>query len=502
MTMMNRRALLSAGTAGSALALLAACGRSRAPVDMTPSKLVDTDAVGQADLIRRGEISPREAVEDALLRADRINPQINAIVTDCRDRALAQAEAGPRGPFGGVPYLIKDLLPVAGVKMMLGSRALKNFVPDTQPPLTDAIDAAGLNTFGKTATPELGFISSTEPLVTGPTRNPWNLDYIPGGSSGGAAAAVAAGIVPAAHASDGGGSIRIPASCCGLVGLKPTPGRLASMERGEDSPVRISVNGCVSRTVRDTAALFAATERTGADQEYAPIGLISDPVDRPLRIAFAPDPIVAGQVLDGEVRTAVEDTAAMLEALGHEIIPFTPDIDGEAFALAFNTLWSSAADQFVRSVMERAGIFPVGLLVEPWTLDLQRFYLALPEGSLEQAIGILKADAARYDSWFDRFDVMLTPTLCSPPARIGEQAPTLDFETLFARVNAFVGYTPVQNAAEAPAISLPLHWSASGLPIGSHLTARKGEDALLIALAYQIEQASPWIDRKPPVWAG
>lgn len=461
--------------------------------------LGDLDAVGVAARIRAGEITPAEATEAAISRAERIQPQINFMATPCYDLARARAATPLTGPLAGVPTLIKDLMPLAGVKLMFGSRAFRDNVADSQPPYVDALLAGGVVPIGKSTTPEFGYTATTEPLLTGITRNPWNLDHSSGGSSGGSGAAVAAGVVPIADASDGGGSIRIPASINGLVGLKPSRKRQQSFGRGEP-PVDIAVVGCLSHSVRDTAAWMAMSERTGADREYDPMGLVTGPSQRRLRIGVAIRDGL-GRDPDPEVRAAIEGVAELCRSLRHQVREFTmPGMDGAAFERAFTLYWASGAAETNAQIRQLHPNTPIEDLVEPLAIALEETYRAAPEGAIEQAIATLHQIDAQYASWFSDIDVMLTPVLAKPPARIGEFAPTNP--TAFERIGEYVAYTPLQNAAGAPAISLPLSWSSANLPIGSHFSAKKGDERTLLELAYELETARPWRNRRPPIWAG
>jgi amidase len=462
--------------------------------------LGDFDAVGVAALIRSGAISAREAVDAAIARAQRVNPELNFLVTDCFERARGQAASVQEGPFAGVPTLIKDLTALAGVRLTYGSRAFADFVPQTSAPYARALLASGLAPIGKSSTPEFGFTATTEPLFSGPTLNPWNPAHSCGGSSGGAAAAVAAGVTPAAHASDGGGSIRIPASTCGLVGLKPSRGRCIGA--GADSgPIDISVDGCVSRTVRDTAVWLAATEQTGAGARLSPIGVVAGPSQRRLRIGLAiPDAL--GRDPDPDVRDVIEATGLLCEGLGHRVQPIALPIDGPAFQEAFTLYWAAGAAQTAAGVRERAPGVALETLLEPLTLQLAALWQAQPRDAMERIVSVLRGSEASYDALFETIDVLLTPVLARPAPVIGEIAPTLPFEIGFARVQTYVGYTPLQNVAGSPAISLPLGMSRSGLPIGAHFAARIGAERTLLELAYELEIAAPWSARRPRIWAG
>jgi amidase len=478
-------------------ALSAACtAQSAAPSDA----LGDLDATGVAAAIRDGEITPAEALEAAIARAERVNPQLNFIATPTYEYARTRAAEQLGGPFAGVPTLIKDLMPVVGQPTKFGSRAFAENVATEQPPYMDALLAAGFVSLGKSTTPEFGLTATTEPLLGGPTRNPWNTEHSSGGSSGGAAVAVAARVVPIAHASDGGGSIRIPASCNGLVGLKPSRGRTVLGGR-PDSGIDISVNGCVSRSVRDTAAWLAATEQTGEGAAFTPVGVVTGANTRRLRIRLD-IPNALGNEPDAEVRAAIEGAAALCRELGHDVRDGRPQVDGAQFSADFVLLWAAGAAEVVQLVQSQA---PAGAqlsdLLEPLTLELAQHYQSQGRAALEAAVGRLHQVEARYAAFFSDVDVYLTPVLAKPPLLLN----TIDGAkgmAAFDTLPDYVGYTPLENVAGAPAISLPLAWSSNGLPIGAHFTAAKGQERTLLELAYELEQARPWASRKPPVNAG
>ncbi|MBL8549492.1 MAG: amidase [Hyphomonadaceae bacterium] len=457
------------------------------------------DAVGLADAIRTGRTTARAATEAAIARAERLQPQLNFIATPLYERARAQAAGAlGAGPLSGVPTLIKDVRPLRGEKLMYGSRAFATYIAPDQPPYVDALIAGGLTPIGKSTTPEYGLTCVTEPILTGATRNPWNPDYSSGGSSGGSGAAVAAGVVPVADASDGGGSIRIPASCCGLVGLKPSRGRTLPAAEKEE-PIWLTVVGCLSRTVRDTAAWFAIAERTGADQAYPPIGLVSGPSARRLRIGLV-IPDLTGRDPDPAVRRAIEGVAETCRGLGHQVRETQMTIDGAAFTQAFMLYWAAGAAEFAARVQQMHPGADLETLLEPMTLGLAQTGRRAGPGAIGNAVATLRAVERAYASMFADVDVFLTPTLAKPPARIGDYAPTDPGS--FQRLTEYAVYTPLANAAGAPSINLPLAMSPDNLPIGALFSAAKGDDRTLLELAFELEQAAPWAARKPPIWAG
>lgn len=495
MLLVQRRALLQ-GAASLSLAGCATQGRARSDA------LGDDDATAVASRIRSGEITALEATEAAIARAERLEPQINVLVTPTYDDARARARGPLSGPFAGVPTLVKDLDDVQGQPTRFGSRAFPADAPrPATAPYVAAMFATGLVSIGKSTTPEFGFTATTEPLATGPTRNPWSLDRSSGGSSGGAAAAVAARVVPVAHASDGGGSIRIPASCCGLFGLKPSRGRLVpNPSTGDPPPIDIAVDGCVSRTVRDTAAWLAATQRRDAGAPLAELPFVMHPLSRRLRIGLAIRDTL-GRDPHPEVRAAIEETAKLCQSLGHDVAEVALPFDGEKLSRAFTLYWAVGALQITEQVRAGNPGRPLDQMLEPLTLDMAELARSAPRDALRQAVADLRDVEAQHARLFTQVDVLLTPVLGAPPLRIGEIAPTLPYPVQEERLSRYVAYTPIQNVAGAPAMSVPLSWSSDGLPIGSHFAANVGQEGLLLGLAYELEEARPWRDRKPPVSA-
>lgn len=471
----------------------------------TPSDVLgDLDGIAIADHIRRKEFTPLEALDAAIARAEWTNPQLNFLVSPFYEAARVQAKAaqdGPGKPFFGVPMLVKDMEDIKGVATMSGCRALQGFVAKTQTPLFDALLAAGLAPFGKATTPEFGLTCTTEPMLTGITRNPWSLDHSPGGSSGGSAAAVAAGVVPVASASDGGGSIRVPASCTGTFGFKPSRGRMFTKNK-EIDPLGVSVPHCISRSVRDSLAWFLAAQlREGTD--LAPLEPISGPGKRRLKIAFTVKDLI-GRDPHPDVIKATTEAAALLKSLGHTVIEdFKVPIEGVSSGAAFGIYWDSLSARILAEIEKRKPpAVPISMLLEPLTLGLAARYNALPPGAYEKACESLMVTSQAYDAMFADIDVLLTPVVRKPPVRHGEISPTMPFEENQTRVREYIAYTPLENTAGAPSMSVPLAHNADGLPIGVKLSARRGDEATLFGLAFELEQAAPWKDRKPKIWAG
>ncbi len=495
MAHITRRAFGALGFAG-----VAAHAHAKAPAPA--AKPAWPDATETAAMIRGGQLSPLEAARTAIERAERLQPKLNFLVASDYDRALSRAAAGGQtGPFAGVPFLIKDLDDFAGLPTRSGSRAMLPMPRAArQPPLIDAYVRAGVNVIGKSATPEFGFLPTTEPVGFGPTRNPWDPSRSSGGSSGGAAAAVAAGVVPFAHASDGGGSIRIPASCCGLFGLKPSRGRMAGT-RQQTRVTNIGAEHILSRSVRDSAAMFALSEDSGEGAQRPQVGLITAPLKRKLRVGLLMDG-GAGMPPSPEVRAATESSAKLMESLGHRVIPTTWPV-GRDFINHFLLLWAEGAHEVAGEVGKAMGVAPTADTLEPFSLGLAAMFAKASAATRQNALTHLQAAAAAYDPWFaqNRFDVILSPVLAAAPPPLGYLGPDVPFDTLIERLIAYVGYTTYHNVAGAPAMSVPLNWTPAGLPVGTMIAAPVGGEGVLFQLAYQLELARPWTDKAPPIRA-
>ncbi len=495
------------------------------------------DAIGLAELVRTREASARELLDIAISRTEAVNPAINAIVLKDYDAARQRAShydasqangangadstnnASAHAALAGVPYLIKDLgAAVAGLRMAMGSRHYRHFIPAEDAPVVALAKAAGLNIFAKTSTSELGQMPYTEPELFGACRNPWNLDHTPGGSSGGAAAAVAAGIVPLAHASDGGGSIRIPASCCGLFGLKPSRGRVpraAPATAGE-----LGVDHAVSRSVRDSALLLDLLAGNAGRPLGAPgtfLGATREP-GKPLNIAYVTEPMLAPS-LSADARAALDDAAQLASSLGHNIEPVSLGIDFAAVRHAFLTLWSVTAEELVLNADRITGRKPLRAEFEISTWAMAHVGRKLGERGLPAALEEQRRITERLTSLLSRYDAILCATLAAPPIKIGEMHPTssermqmravtaMPLEPLMKKLLteasnkafAWAGCTELFNLSGQPAMSVPLYWNARGLPIGVQFAAREGGEATLLRLAAQLEAARPWFDKRPPL---
>lgn len=454
------------------------------------------DALGLAELMRRREVSAREVVQAAIRRIERRDEAINAVVLPMFDEARATLEAGPpEGPFKGVPFLLKDLGQFyRGFVTSSGSRLHALDVADHDSTLVGRYQAAGLVICGKTNTPEFGLATTTEPVVHGPTRNPWNTAHSTGGSSGGAAAAVAAGYVPAAHASDGGGSIRIPASCCSLVGLKPTRARVPMGPDQFEGWGGLSTVHVVSRTVRDSAALLDVTagEELGAPYFAPPKARYLATLERAprrLRIALCLEPFT-GAPLDPEVGDIATRAAKLCESLGHRVEMARPDISVEAFkdAHGIAAVCGMAANL---DALARARGRPIRRdEIETLTWNNYQWGQRVPATAYVQSIGVLRRLGYVVAQFFERYDVLLTPTMACLPPKLGAlDTMSEETEPYLSLLYQMIGFTALFNDTGNPAISLPLGTSRSGLPVGVQFAGAFGDEALLLRLAHQIEAA-------------
>jgi len=484
------------------------------------------DGLGLVDLVRKQEISPEELCETAIERIETINPEINAVITPMFDNARTAAKTmKPEGPFAGVPFLLKDLMAAyAGVPLTFGCKGLRNYTPDYDSELVKRFKSAGVNILGKTNTPEFGLVAYTEPELHGPTRNPWNPDHTPGGSSGGSAAAVASGMVPLASGGDGGGSIRIPSSCCGLFGLKPTRGRTPTGPDYGELWEGAAIEHVITRSVRDSAAMLDATCAPDMGAPYIiqqPERPYLDEIEREpgkLRIAFnSQSPL--GTVVHPDIVKATLETALMLQKLGHDVDEDVPEVDGRSLALSYFSMYFG---EVAADIDELGGVLGREVCQDDvetltWTLGLL--------GRTTSAFSFVKAirmwgQASRSMARFhEKYDVYLTPTMAHPPIRVGalklkpleksalKMVNTLGLGKLLKRTGiveklamenlAKTPFTQLANFTGQPAMSVPLQWTPDGLPCGMHFMAPMGDEATLFRLARQLEEAKPWFDKRP-----
>jgi amidase len=463
------------------------------------------DGLGLAELVAQKKITPLEIIDEAIARAEKLNPSLNAIVFKDFDRARDAAKANaPAGPFRGVPTLLKDMRAGAtGMPTRSGSRMTPAIPADHDSTLVGRYRANGIIPLGKTNVPEFGIVPVTESLLYGPARNPWNLDHTPGGSSGGSAASVAAGIVPLAHATDGGGSIRIPASNCGLVGLKVSRGRITQGPDASDSTSGLSVDNCVTRSVRDTAAMLdLACPPDYGDPYFAlppAVSYLDAIKHKPnkLKIAVARTAF-SGAPYHSDVNTAVGEAAKLCTQLGHDVVDAMPQINSEELTMAFMTLWASNAAYGIEFLARMTGATVSLETIEGLTMGLYESGKNLTAVHQIWAQQVLFRVARAAAKFHETYDVWLTPTLSRPPLKIGVvDVNETNTEEAFAPILDYVPFTAMQNGTGQPAINLPLHWNTAGLPIGVQFVARSGDETTLLQLAAQLEQAQPWFDKRP-----
>ncbi len=485
------------------------------------------DGLGLAELVRKKEISAVELVEEAIQRIETHNPALNAVINKLYDSARDTAKKPlPDGPFAGVPFLIKDLLStIAGVPTSNGNRLWKNIPAKMDSELVKRWKKAGVVILGKTNTPEFGLTPYTEPLAFGPTHNPWDLTRITGGSSGGSGAAVAARLVPLASGGDGGGSIRIPASACGVFGLKPTRGRTPTGPVLGEAWHGFAIEHVLTRSVRDSAAMLDATQGADVGAPY-----FAPPVSRPfldevstkpgkLRIAVSAAPML-GKNVHADVLKAFAETVSLLKELGHEIIEAAPQVDGEAFSLAFVTILAAELRADIEEAARAAGKKVSVSDFDPASFGLGMLGKAMSAEEYAAAARYLQTSARQVSRFCEDYDLLLTPTLSQPPVKVGALQPAASEKTLISLIGSFDGggllkmmgiikplaaqtfefmpWTPVFNVTGQPAMSVPLYWNAENLPIGMHFVGKFGDEATLLRLAGQLEQAKPWAQKTPP----
>ena len=447
------------------------------------------DAVGVADAIRSGAISRAEAVEAAIVRTEKVNPELNGLAYEAFDRARARAATPYGGFFDGVPTFVKDNTDVSGMPTMHGTDAWQPRPAAADGDFTKVFLSTGLIPLGKTRMPEFGFSASAEHPRHGPVRNPWDTDRTPGASSSGASVFVASGAVPIAHANDGGGSIRIPASCTGLVGLKPSRGRLPLERQMQQMPIRLGVNGVLTRTVRDTAAFYREMERAWCNPKLPAVGDVTGAGTARLRVAVFTRSVL--RECAPEMRDLTLKTAALLEGLGHRVEHLDQPPVPKSFVNDFVAYWGLLAFAVVRSGRrELAPDFDRARL-DSLTLGLER-HASRNLHRLPLAMARLATIRRVMNKLYRTYDVALMPTLADQPPLIGYLDPTAGYEQIMSRLTDWVAFTPLQNVTGDPAISLPLAESAAGLPVGMMIAAPAGREAMLLELGYELEEARPF----------
>jgi amidase len=470
------------------------------------TEYTEHDGLGLAELVRSKQVAAEEVLEAAIERIEALNPALNAVVTRVYDEARAAPPgSNPQMPFAGVPFLLKDLGGAqAGVPMSAGSRFFAHAATPVDAETVVRYKRAGLRILGRTNTPEFGLNASTEPVLFGPCRNPWDTTRSSGGSSGGAAAAVAARMVPLAHASDGGGSIRIPASCCGLFGMKTTRARLSFAPYVGEALAGCAVEHVVSRSVRDSAAALDATAGPAIGDPYFP-----PPPERPwldevgtapapLRIALATETF-AGEPVHADCVAAAQAAARLCEELGHHVERAAPQYDVSGLDETYNLLFAISAAANLRLRARSLGLTPEPGSFERVTWGMVEQADQVSAADYVQMLNRLHAISRRIQAFFVDYDMLLTPTLAEPPVKLGVL--NMMSEDLTAYTERLWRYTPFTypfNVTGQPAMSVPLAWNDDGLPIGVHFVGRFGDEATLFRLAGQLEEARPWAERRPP----
>ncbi|BAU27772.1 amidase [Aneurinibacillus soli] len=469
------------------------------------------DGLGLAELVKSKQVTPEELVQLSVKAIKELNPDLNAVVSILEEEAISEIEEGlPEGPFQGVPFVIKELvLHAKNIPFSAGSRLAEGSVLPVDSELMKRFRKAGFVTVGTTTTPEFGYNAATEAVLYGPTRNPWNVNHSPGGSSGGSAAAIASGMVPVGHANDGGGSIRIPASCSGLVGLKPTRGRIPAGPYNSEPLNGIAIEFALTKTVRDTAYLLDAV--SGPDigcygwpespsEEYKKI--IERPV-KPLKIAWTGRP-ASGVPVDEECLMALHETVQLCEDLGHIVVEDRPEYEVEPFSLATLQIWTANIYKMINGVAKASGKTPSDKNIESAIWQCYLYGKEMKASELLDAIEINATVSRQVGQFFSDYDVLLSPTMAALPAKIGflnANNPSIDAKQWTEQIFTYAPFTNLFNATGQPSISLPLKWSAAGLPIGMQFTGRFADEATLLQLATQLEKAHQWKDKKPAIHA-
>lgn len=474
---------------------------------MNISEFSTYDGLGLAELVKNRQVKPEELIQLSIKAIKALNPDLNAVVSILEEEAMNEITAGlPEGDFKGVPFLIKELvLHAKNVPISMGSRLAEDTVFPIDSELMARFRKAGFVTVGTTATPEFGYNAATEAVIYGPTRNPWNLNHSPGGSSGGSAAAISSGITPVAHANDGGGSIRIPASCSGLVGLKPTRGRIPAGPYNSEPLNGIAIEFALTKTVRDTVFLLDAVSgpdigcygwpETPSD-EYKQV--IKKPV-KPLKIAWSGKP-ATGVPVNDEVIKALHETVLLCEDLGHTVVEATPTYDVEPFSLATLRIWTANIYHMIEGAAKLSGRTPSEHNIEAAIWQCYLYGKDMKASELLEAIDTNAMVSRQVGHFFTEYDVLLTPTMASLPVEIGflnANNPSLDAKQWTEQIFTYAPFTNLFNTTGQPAISLPLKMSRNGLPIGMQFTGRFADEATLLQLATQLEMALPWKARKP-----
>ncbi len=479
----------------SALALANLSGSNSAVAPGSADDLKKLDGIAQADLIKKGHMSAAEAVQAALARIEEVEPAIVAFVDIAPEQALdAAASIDLEAPLAGLPFAIKDLTSYPGLKFERGSKLFEGSMGDERTPYVEKIDASGVVVLGKTTTPEFGLLGTTEPRAYKPTRNPWNTDHSCGGSSGGAAAAVAARVMPIAQASDGGGSIRNPASCCGIFGLKPTRGRFPD-QGNKNRGIEISIMHAVSLSVRDNALMLALTEEQNGTLD--PVGLVAPSSVAPKRIAVTVNDQV-GNEPHPDVGQAVERYAGLLQELGHEVelVEEGPGLPKNLYD-DFIILWGEAVVPIAELAEEESGKSArESGLIEGWTVDLAEHYSSVGAEKVADAMQRLNTLGENLRNWLSGYDAWLTPSTARPAPVLGWTHGDLQFAQNLERSTYLVGHHSIHNLAGTPGVSIPAGFSG-GLPIAVQLSGAMGSERTLLELSYQLEEAAPWADRLP-----
>ncbi|MGL6313757.1 amidase [Vibrio sp. WXL103] len=507
---MKRRDFFKTVGAGAASAVVLSHPLSKAmatTIHKPESNSTVLDGIGMAELVRDGKATPKELAQEAIAKVKATNKQINAVVTETFDRALQHADnINKYAPFAGVPFLIKDCVDVAGVRSTNGSKLTANNVPRASAAIVESCERAGFNIIGMSHSPEFTASPSTESILFGATKNPWDLSLSPGGSTGGGAAAIAAGYVPVCHATDGGGSARMPASACGIFGYKPSRELLISGSSDGSDDFIFTHQTFMSRTVRDTALAAAVNENhlSASDYPRTPLGYVNTPLRKKLKIGVTLNNFF-GQTPDIETQNAITSSVKLLEELGHTVIDCTNPINGEEFYSNYFSIFASRLAALGKMVenstgkpLEESGVLgwqPVGMIRE-----YEQKIAANPDFTKQGYEYMERLILEHNHQFFSDIDVWLTPVTLTQTPKSSYFDPNIhsDYEEHVEKAYSFMSYTPVQNVAGNAAISVPLYWTKAGIPIGSMLSAPRGHDRLLFELAYQLEQARPWANKTAP----